>query len=127
MTWPSRNVLFESQTEDLVRLGLVTVELGQLVTNHAYRNKLFSTITILYCTLYLPDLCSLPSIRHLTTAPKCLQLEASQTMENVNTAASPKTGILMLNMGGPRTLDEVHDFLLRLFKDRDIIQLPFQE
>ncbi|CAL4080368.1 unnamed protein product, partial [Meganyctiphanes norvegica] len=39
----------------------------------------------------------------------------------------PKTGILMLNMGGPRTTDEVHDFLLRLFSDRDIIQLPAQK
>ncbi|RXG53113.1 Ferrochelatase, mitochondrial [Armadillidium vulgare] len=39
---------------------------------------------------------------------------------------STKTGILMLNMGGPRNTDEVHDFLLRLFSDRDIIQLPCQ-
>ncbi|CAG7730416.1 unnamed protein product, partial [Allacma fusca] len=37
------------------------------------------------------------------------------------------TGILMLNMGGPRTTDEVGDFLLRLFQDRDIMQLPFQD
>lgn len=41
-------------------------------------------------------------------------------------AVRPKTALLMLNMGGPRNLDEVHDFLLELFKDRDIIQLPFQ-
>lgn len=38
----------------------------------------------------------------------------------------PKTGILMLNMGGPETLDDVHDFLLRLFLDRDLMQLPLQ-
>ena len=38
----------------------------------------------------------------------------------------PKTGILMMNMGGPETLDEVHDFLLNLFMDRDLIQLPVQ-
>lgn len=37
------------------------------------------------------------------------------------------TGILMLNMGGPRDQAEVAPFLLRLFQDRDIIQLPFQE
>ncbi|KAI8066913.1 hypothetical protein BC940DRAFT_333911 [Gongronella butleri] len=29
-------------------------------------------------------------------------------------------------MGGPKTLDDVHDFLLNLFTDRDIMQLPFQ-
>jgi len=39
----------------------------------------------------------------------------------------PKTGVLMLNMGGPQTTAEVHSFLLRLFQDRDIIQLPFQK
>lgn len=31
-----------------------------------------------------------------------------------------------MNMGGPKTLDDVHDFLLNLFSDRDLMQLPFQ-
>lgn len=39
----------------------------------------------------------------------------------------PKTGILMLNMGGPETLADVHDFLLRLFLDRDLMTLPIQK
>ena len=30
----------------------------------------------------------------------------------------PKTGILMLNMGGPRNSDEVQEFLTNLFADR---------
>lgn len=38
----------------------------------------------------------------------------------------PKTGILMLNMGGPSKLEEVHEYLLRIMTDRDMIQLPFQ-
>jgi protoporphyrin/coproporphyrin ferrochelatase len=37
-----------------------------------------------------------------------------------------QTGILMLNLGGPQTLDQVEPFLLNLFADREIIQLPFQ-
>jgi protoporphyrin/coproporphyrin ferrochelatase len=37
-----------------------------------------------------------------------------------------KTGIVMLNLGGPATLDDVGPFLLELFADREIIQLPFQ-
>lgn len=41
-------------------------------------------------------------------------------------SASPKTGILMMNMGGPRSTDEVEGFLTNLFTDRDIIQIPFQ-
>ncbi|KAI5454839.1 ferrochelatase hem15 [Naganishia albida] len=32
----------------------------------------------------------------------------------------------MMNMGGPSTIPEVHDFLSRLFHDHDLIPLPFQ-
>ena len=44
-------------------------------------------------------------------------------------AAAPHggTGIVMMNLGGPATLDAVEPFLLRLFADREIIQLPFQD
>ncbi|ORZ20704.1 ferrochelatase [Absidia repens] len=38
----------------------------------------------------------------------------------------PPTAVLLTNMGGPETLDDVHDFLLNLFTDRDIMKLPFQ-
>lgn len=38
----------------------------------------------------------------------------------------PKTAIVMLNLGGPASLDDVEPFLLELFADREIIQLPFQ-
>jgi protoporphyrin/coproporphyrin ferrochelatase len=37
-----------------------------------------------------------------------------------------KTGIVMMNLGGPATLDDVEPFLLELFADREIIELPFQ-
>ncbi|MDR9392215.1 MAG: ferrochelatase [Trueperaceae bacterium] len=42
---------------------------------------------------------------------------------------SPKapTGIVMMNLGGPKTLDDVNPFLKALFADREIIQLPFQD
>ncbi|KAK4685739.1 protoporphyrin/coproporphyrin ferrochelatase, partial [Tremellales sp. Uapishka_1] len=33
----------------------------------------------------------------------------------------------MMNMGGPSTIPEVHDFLSRLFHDRDLIPLPMQK
>ena len=42
------------------------------------------------------------------------------------TAGGAKTGVLMLNMGGPRTANDVEMFLTRLFLDRDIIKLPLQ-
>lgn len=37
-----------------------------------------------------------------------------------------KTAILMLNMGGPQTTDQVPEYLLRIMTDRDMIQLPVQ-
>jgi len=40
--------------------------------------------------------------------------------------AKGPTGIVLLNLGGPRDLDEVGPFLMELFQDREIIQLPFQ-
>jgi ferrochelatase len=40
--------------------------------------------------------------------------------------ATIKTGIVMMNLGGPASLDQVEPFLLELFADREIIQLPFQ-
>jgi ferrochelatase len=36
------------------------------------------------------------------------------------------TGIVLLNLGGPATTDDVGPFLLQLFQDREIIQLPAQ-
>lgn len=37
------------------------------------------------------------------------------------------TGIVMMNLGGPKNLDQVQPFLLELFADREIIQLPAQD
>jgi ferrochelatase len=39
--------------------------------------------------------------------------------------SSSKTGILLLNMGGPDCLESVKPFLYNLFSDPDIIRLPF--
>jgi ferrochelatase len=35
------------------------------------------------------------------------------------------TGILMLNLGGPKTPADVGKFLHRLFSDRTFVQIPF--
>ncbi|EDO40867.1 predicted protein [Nematostella vectensis] len=40
---------------------------------------------------------------------------------------APKTGILLLNLGGPEKQEDVHGFLLRLFSDKDLIPLPAQK
>ena len=38
-----------------------------------------------------------------------------------------KTGVVLLNMGGPESSKDVGDFLTALFSDTDIIKLPFQK
>ncbi|GLD56749.1 ferrochelatase, mitochondrial [Lates japonicus] len=62
------------------------------------------------------------SVRRRSTAAALAQTAAPETQEN----RKPKTGILMLNMGGPEKLEDVHDFLLRLFMDTDLMKLPVQ-
>ncbi|KAK6359880.1 ferrochelatase hem15 [Orbilia brochopaga] len=50
------------------------------------------------------------------------------TPSDQSTDASNGTAIVMLNMGGPGTTDEVGDFLSRLFMDKDLIPLgPLQK
>src|ERR1051325_11431484 len=39
-------------------------------------------------------------------------------------ARQPMVGVLLLNLGGPETLDDVRPFLYNLFSDPEIITLP---
>nr|XP_013189887.1 unnamed protein product [Amyelois transitella] len=55
-----------------------------------------------------------------------LSASYSVTQSVIETGQRPKTGIVMLNMGGPETTDQVKDYLLRIMTDRDMIQLPVQ-
>ncbi|XP_061656299.1 ferrochelatase, mitochondrial isoform X1 [Phyllopteryx taeniolatus] len=62
------------------------------------------------------------SVRARATAAALADTATPETQDN----RKPKTGILMLNMGGPEKLEDVHDFLLRLFMDTDLMKLPVQ-
>ncbi|XP_061555152.1 ferrochelatase, mitochondrial [Phycodurus eques] len=62
------------------------------------------------------------SVRGRATAAALADTATPETQDN----RKPKTGILMLNMGGPEKLEDVHDFLLRLFMDTDLMKLPVQ-
>ncbi|KAG6465414.1 hypothetical protein O3G_MSEX015134 [Manduca sexta] len=61
---------------------------------------------------------------------KCRLTSVLPRISAYSTAAEstvkPKTAIVMLNMGGPETTDQVADYLLRIMTDRDMIQLPVQ-
>lgn len=48
---------------------------------------------------------------------------ANMNVSNVN-VGQEKIGVLLLNLGGPDTLDDVKPFLYNLFADPDIIRLP---
>ncbi|KAB5549304.1 hypothetical protein PHYPO_G00065840 [Pangasianodon hypophthalmus] len=65
------------------------------------------------------------SLRSQSTASAAAAL-ATPSSPKAQDKRKPKTGILMLNMGGPERLEDVHDFLLRLFLDKDLMQLPVQ-
>ncbi|XP_068653199.1 ferrochelatase-2, chloroplastic-like [Aristolochia californica] len=52
-------------------------------------------------------------------------LVASETQEPNNFfVGKEKVGVLLLNLGGPETLEDVQPFLFNLFADPDIIRLP---
>lgn len=55
--------------------------------------------------------------RHFSVTP---------SSQNASETRGPKTGILMLNMGGPEKSEDVHGFLNNLFHDRDLMRLPVQ-
>ena len=61
-----------------------------------------------------------------TTSAANNQAAPAPSSTDSHSSTKVKTGVLMLNMGGPRNAGEVQDFLTRLFLDRDIIKLPFQ-
>jgi len=52
---------------------------------------------------------------------------SSTSHNQQNNQSQVNTGIVLLNMGGPETVDDVYDFLNRLFSDKDIIPLPAQK
>ncbi|KAJ1304730.1 hypothetical protein OPQ81_005868 [Rhizoctonia solani] len=66
----------------------------------------------------------------LKTSPKGCVSATRSLASLVNRPRSEKSGptaIVMMNMGGPVDLDEVHPFLSRLFHDGDLIPLPAQK
>lgn len=72
------------------------------------------------------NLCASVPLRRQSTAAAAALAQASSSSPDTNENRKPKTGILMLNMGGPEKLTDVHDFLLRLFNDKDLMKLPVQ-
>lgn len=77
--------------------------------------------------------CHVASNRDGNMRRKCMEnaygsIEACSFNENIQSisanTAREKVGVLLLNLGGPETLDDVQPFLFNLFADPDIIRLP---
>ena len=55
--------------------------------------------------------------------PSAVRSTWRTTRAGIDTAREP-IGIVLLNLGGPTTLDDVEPFLYNLFNDPEIITLP---
>ena len=66
-------------------------------------------------------LCAFMTIREHAKLP----VKRQATSQHMPTHGG--TGIVMLNLGGPETLADVEPFLLRLFADRELLRLPWQD
>lgn len=62
-------------------------------------------------------------VQHLVTRALSAEREAEGILELSNNREE-KIGVLLLNLGGPETLEDVQPFLYNLFADPDIIRLP---
>lgn len=56
-----------------------------------------------------------------------IHVTGTMFVSRYSTMAKPKTAIIMMNMGGPSSIDQVNGYLTRIMTDRDMIQLPFMQ
>ncbi|UPQ99844.1 ferrochelatase [Chloropicon primus] len=56
--------------------------------------------------------------------PKSGATPPDNATDDAETSSSRRVGVLLLNLGGPETLDDVQEFLYNLFADPDILRLP---
>ncbi|KAH6825534.1 ferrochelatase 2 [Perilla frutescens var. hirtella] len=88
--------------------------------------NLFKTSVVARCSLgwsKTPSIFAEQSIKH-STRPGALVTSGSQETSTPALVGNEKIGVLLLNLGGPETLDDVQPFLFNLFADPDIIRLP---
>nr|GMD20432.1 ferrochelatase-2, chloroplastic [Ipomoea batatas] len=84
------------------------------------------------CHCFRPKFQPHPRPKSSSLLARCSVVSAEQslvtsTVQEVSTAplvAGEKIGVLLLNLGGPETLEDVQPFLFNLFADPDIIRLP---
>ncbi|OVA10203.1 Ferrochelatase [Macleaya cordata] len=74
--------------------------------------------------LQAPSLVSKQPLKKASFPLKALVTSQTQDVSTTLLIGEEKIGVLLLNLGGPETLDDVQPFLFNLFADPDIIRLP---
>lgn len=64
------------------------------------------------------------SFERYSSSSEALMTSKSQVASSTLIVGNEKVGVLLLNLGGPETLEDVQPFLFNLFADPDIIRLP---
>ncbi|ONK57744.1 uncharacterized protein A4U43_C09F3650 [Asparagus officinalis] len=64
------------------------------------------------------------SFETLSSASDVVMTSKAQEVASTLLTGNEKVGVLLLNLGGPETLEDVQPFLFNLFADPDIIRLP---
>lgn len=64
------------------------------------------------------------SSKAYSSSSEALLTSTSQASQGTILVDNERVGVLLLNLGGPETLDDVQPFLFNLFADPDIIRLP---
>ncbi|XP_009628586.1 ferrochelatase-2, chloroplastic isoform X2 [Nicotiana tomentosiformis] len=88
-----------------------------------------SSVPFAASCLRVPKNCSLVAARcslKPSMMPSALVTSRPQQVSTdpVNVVCDGKIGVLLLNLGGPESLEDVQPFLFNLFADPDIIRLP---
>ncbi|XP_047307096.1 ferrochelatase-2, chloroplastic [Impatiens glandulifera] len=71
-----------------------------------------------------PKLMSKSSVQPFCSLDACTYPTITTVSEDMSQTTEEKIGVLLLNLGGPDTLQDVQPFLFNLFADPDIIRLP---
>ncbi|TXG60230.1 hypothetical protein EZV62_014803 [Acer yangbiense] len=71
-----------------------------------------------------PSLSKQPLNKNFSSFGALMTSKTTQDVSNAPLIGDEKIGVLLLNLGGPETLEDVQPFLFNLFADPDIIRLP---
>ncbi|KAI4346543.1 hypothetical protein L6164_007432 [Bauhinia variegata] len=106
------------------------------VSCHSSSNKSTPQASLVICSssidgrtgLSWGSFCQDPSFRRNTVGQTFCSVGSwtydGAALENPSHVMEEKVGVLLLNLGGPETLNDVQPFLFNLFADPDIIRLP---